>query len=57
MIFAIPLLTKLLKVLLLSNPWTFVLYAAICFVVFAVIYIVIYTLTARTYYKIVHNEE
>ncbi|MCQ2530437.1 MAG: ABC transporter permease [Lachnospiraceae bacterium] len=57
MIFAIPLLTKLLKVLLLSNPWTFVMYAAICFVAFAVIYVVIYTLTARTYYKIVHNED
>ncbi|MCQ2512741.1 MAG: ABC transporter permease, partial [Lachnospiraceae bacterium] len=57
MIFAIPLLTKLLKVLLLSSPWTFVMYAAICFVAFAVIYVVIYTITARTYYKIVHNED
>lgn len=57
MIFAFPILTKLLKVLLLSNPWVFVLYAGICFVAFAVIYVIIYTLTARTYYRIVHNED
>lgn len=51
--FAFPMLEKLLHVLLLSNTGLFIACTLIVFVLFAVIYILIYKATARTYYKIV----
>ncbi|MBQ7499439.1 MAG: ABC transporter permease [Clostridia bacterium] len=52
--FAFPILLKLLNILMLSNTTLFVLCTLVTFAVFAVIYGMIYTLTARTYYRIVH---
>jgi len=52
--FAFPILDKLLHILLLSSTWLFIGCSIAVYVVFALVYILIYTLTARTYYKIVH---
>ena len=52
--FAFPLLTRLLNLLLLPKVSLFVLCTCITFFVFATVYIVIYSITAKTYYKIVH---
>ena len=51
--FAFPILEKLLHVLLLSSTSLFVICSLITFGVFAAVYTLIYTATARTYYKIV----
>ena len=52
--FAFPLLTRLLNLLLLPKVSLFVLCTCITFFVFATVYVVIYSITAKTYYKIVH---
>ena len=52
--FAFPLLLRLLSLLLLPKLSLFVLCSSITFFVFASVYIVIYSITAKTYYKIVH---
>lgn len=51
--FAFPILEKLLHVLLLSRTSLFIICSFITFGVFAAVYTLIYTATARTYYKIV----
>ena len=51
---AFPILLKLLKVLMLSNTQLFVICTLITFAVFALVYTLVYLLTAKTYYKIVH---
>lgn len=53
LVFAFPILEKLLHILLLSRTSLFVLCSVITFGVFAAVYTLIYTATARTYYKIV----
>ena len=53
LVFAFPILEKLLHILLLSSTGLFVACAAITFGVFAGVYVLIYLGTARTYYKIV----
>ena len=55
MAFAFPLLLKLLNILMLSNTWLFVLCTVITFAVFAGVYAIVYVLTSRTYYHIVHR--
>ena len=52
--FAYPIVTKLMEILLLDNPWRFAEWSIIVYVVFAVVYGLIYKLTAKTYYKIVY---
>lgn len=52
--FAFPILLKLLQVLMLSNTQLFILCTIITFAVFALVYTLVYLLTAKTYYKIVH---
>ncbi len=52
--FAFPLLSRLLNLLLLPKVSLFVLCTSVTFFVFATVYIVIYSITAKTYYKIVH---
>jgi putative ABC transport system permease protein len=52
--FAFPILEKLLHVLLLSETKLFVVCTLITFVLFALVYAAIYSVTSRTYYKIVH---
>jgi len=53
LIFAFPILEKLLHIMLLSNTSMFILCTVGVFTVFALVYVLIYSLTARTYYKIV----
>lgn len=51
--FAFPMITKLLAVLNLKNVSLFMLCTLLTILVFAVIYAVVFSLTARVYYKIV----
>ena len=51
---AFPILLKLLKILMLTNTQLFVICTLITFAVFALVYTAVYSLTAKTYYKIVH---
>lgn len=51
--FAFPILEKVLHILLLSSTSLFVACSLVTFGVFAAVYTLIYTATARTYYKIV----
>lgn len=50
---AFSILTKLLAMLNMSNTSLYAKCVVICFVVFAAVYVVIYGMTAKTYYKIV----
>ena len=50
---AFPILLKLLRILMLANTGLFVLCTLVTFAVFALAYVAVYLLTARTYYKIV----
>lgn len=52
--FAYPMLTRILNVLMLYDPTLFLTMNIITYVIFAVVYILIYLGTSRTYYKIVH---
>ena len=54
LIVAFRLLANMLHLLLLANTGFFAMCAAIVFVIFVVVYIMIYSITAKTYYKIVH---
>lgn len=51
--FAFPAITRILMVLGMTNIWVFALCNVGCFVLFAVMYVLVYSLTARAYYKIV----
>lgn len=51
--FAFPMITKLLAVLNLRNVSLFMISTLITILVFAVIYAIVFSLTARVYYKIV----
>jgi putative ABC transport system permease protein len=53
--FAFPILTRLLKVLFQSNQALFMGCTLVSLTVFAVIYVVIYVITAKVYYKIVRR--
>lgn len=50
---AFPLISKLLALLNLMNTGLYIACTAVCFLVFAVMYVLVYLLTAKTYYKIV----
>jgi len=52
--FAFPLVNRLLHLIMLSSTSLFVLCTLITYGVFALIYVVIYSMTAKTYYQIVH---
>lgn len=51
--FAFPLITRLFKVLSLTNVQLFLLCTVISYLCFGLLYLAVYALTARTYYKIV----
>ena len=55
--FAFPLIWKLLMLFNLRNMWFVVMIDVISFVIFAIIYAVIYKLTARAYYTIVADSD
>lgn len=50
---AFPSLTQMLKLLNLTNVPLFIMCTLVCFAVFAIFYTIVYSLTARTYYRIV----
>lgn len=50
---AFPILTKLLAILFLASKTLFLLCTLGAFAVFTILYIIIYTITSNTYYKIV----
>lgn len=51
--FAFPLVSKVLTGFGLTNLWLYIVCAAVTFLIFAIVYVIIYSLTARVYYKIV----
>lgn len=53
LVFAFPLIQKLLHLFSLFNTWLMIGVAGICVVLFAVFYIAVYKLTSNAYYKIV----
>jgi putative ABC transport system permease protein len=50
---AFPLITLLLELMNMTNVHLYLTCTAICFLIFAAVYVLIYSLTARTYYRIV----
>ena len=50
---AFPLMSRLLELLYLSNTRLYMACTAVSFLVFAAFYVIVYLLTARTYYRIV----
>jgi putative ABC transport system permease protein len=54
--FAFPILTRLLRTLFSADQMLFLGCMAGALAVFAVLYVVIYSLTARTYYKLVRRD-
>lgn len=54
--FAFPFIVKILSMLNLTNTKLFILCTVVSFIIFALIYSVIYILTAKAYYKIVRRE-
>ncbi len=51
--FALPIILRLLLIFGFTNTGLFIMIALICIAIFAVIYIVAYAMTAKSYYKIV----
>lgn len=52
-LFAFGLISKLLKLFGAMDIWFLALVALGCFLVYAVVYVVVYILTSKSYYKIV----
>ena len=50
---AFPLMAQLLALLYLSNTGLYMLCTLVSFLVFTVFYVIVYLLTARTYYRLV----
>lgn len=55
MAFAFPMVQRCLNVLNMSNSKTFLLCMLICCGVFAVVYLAVYVLTSKVYYRIVNQ--
>lgn len=53
-VFAFPILNRMLHLILLSSTSLFIICTLITYAIFALIYVIIYSMTAKTYYKIVH---
>lgn len=54
-VFAFPMIEKMLRLLYLDNTNLYIMTTVICFGVFALVYVLIYFLTSKVYYGIVHN--
>ena len=50
---AFPMISLILAVLMMTNVKLYLICTVVCFLVFTGMYVVVYSLTARTYYKIV----
>ena len=53
MAFAFPLLTKILGMFSMRDAGFLAIVTLICFAVFAALYVAVYALTSRSYYRIV----
>lgn len=53
--FAFPMIEKMLRLLYLDNTNLYIMTTVICFGVFALVYVLIYFLTSKVYYGIVRN--
>lgn len=54
-VFAFPMIEKMLRLLCLDNTNLYIMTTVICFGVFALVYVLIYFLTSKVYYGIVRN--
>lgn len=54
-VFAFPMIEKMLRLLYLDNTNLYIMTTIICFGVFALVYVLIYFLTSKVYYGIVRN--
>lgn len=54
-VFAFPMIEKMLRLLYLDNTNLYIMTTVICFGVFALVYVLIYFLTSKVYYGIVRN--
>lgn len=54
-VFAFPMIEKMLRLLYLYNTNLYIMTTVICFGVFALVYVLIYFLTSKVYYGIVRN--
>ena len=54
-VFAFPMIEKMLRLLYLDNTNLYIVTTVICFGVFALVYVLIYFLTSKVYYGIVRN--
>ena len=54
-VFAFPMIEKMLRLLYLDNTSLYIMTTVICFGVFALVYVLIYFLTSKVYYGIVRN--
>ena len=54
-VFAFPMIEKMLRSLYLDNTNLYIMTTVICFGVFALVYVLIYFLTSKVYYGIVRN--
>lgn len=52
-VFAFPILVKMLRIMLLSSTWLFIGCSIAVYLLFALVYVCIYLGTAKTYYQIV----
>lgn len=50
---AFPIIRRLLMIFSLTNVPLMITVTALCFVAFAILYVIIYSITARSYYRIV----
>lgn len=50
--FAYPMIQKILNMMTMGENQVFLFVSAVCFLIFALIYVVIYKLTAQTYFKL-----
>ena len=50
---AFPMVSRMLQLFALNNTGLFGICTLITFLIFALVYVIVYLLTARTYYKIV----
>lgn len=53
--FAFPMITKILEIFNLTNITLFFTFTVITVLIFAVIYIIVYTMTAQSYYRIISD--
>ncbi|HIY62282.1 MAG TPA: ABC transporter permease, partial [Candidatus Mediterraneibacter stercoripullorum] len=57
LVFAFPLISKLLVLLISTDEKLLMIVTAVCFVVFALFYMLVYAVTSREYFRIVSGKK